>query len=472
VAYLQEFTFALRHQAGSLNRVADALSHRTFLLTTMSTRVAVFDAFIDMYAVDHSFGKIFQEHNGYLFRGLQLCIPNCSLRQQIISELHNEGHFGQDKTLALISSDYYWPKLTSGVAHFVERCNVCQKSKGVLTNASMYTPLLVPEAPWLNVSMDFVLGLPHNQRACDSILVVVDRFSKMTHFVACKKTMDAARIAHFYFREIVRLHGVLRSITSDWDTKFISNFWRSLWGKLGTMLNFSNAYHPQTNGQTEVVNRSLGNLLRCLAGTKPKLWDLALPQAEFAYNRSKSRTTGMSPFEIVYGQNPSGVLDLAPVPHAGRLNPKADELAEHLRGIHEQVKLAIQETNSKYKARADYHRRQVLFDVGDFVWAVLTRDRFPIDEYNKLKERKINDNAYRLRLPSHLKTSYVFNVKHLTPCFTDSDDIAVNSRTSSFQLGVTNAGGFESDDAKLSDCTLMVRNYLEQADQSNIGKKS
>jgi len=288
----------------------------------------------------------------------------------------------------------------------------------------------------------------------------------MAHFVACRKTMDAVRIAHLYFREIVRLHGVPRSITSDRDTKFISSFWRSLWGKLGTKLCFSSAYHPQI----EVVNRSLGKLLRCLAGTKPKQWDLALPQAEFAYNRSKSRTTGMSPFEIVYGQNPSGVLDLALVPRVGRLNPKADELADHLRGIHEQVKLAIQESNDKYKARADRHRRQVLFDVGDFVWAVLTRDRFPVGEYNKLKERKIgpceilqkiNDNAYRLCLPSHLKTSDVFNVKHLSPYFADFDDIAVNLRTSSFQLGVTDSGESKSDDAELSDCTLMALNYLE-----------
>jgi len=282
--------------------------------------------------------------------------------------------------------------------------------------------------------------------------------------------MDAVRIAHLYFREIVHLHGVPRSTTSYQDTKFISSFWRSLWGKLGTKLNFSSAYHPQTDGQTKVVNRSLGNILRCLAGTKPKHWDLAIPQVEFANNRSKRRTTGMRPFEIVYGQNPSGVLDLAPVPRIGRLNPKADELADHLRGIHEQVKLSIQESNDKYKARVDRHRRHVLFDVGDFVWAVLTRDWFPVGEYNKLKERKIgpceilqkiNDNAYRLRLPSHLKTSNVFNVKHLSPCFADSDDIAVNSRTSSFQPRVTDAGGSESDDAELLDCTLMGLNYLE-----------
>ncbi|KAE8696147.1 putative CCCH-type zinc finger family protein [Hibiscus syriacus] len=489
VAYLQEFTFTLRHQAGSLNRVADALSRRTLLLTTMSTKVAGFETFTDMYAADPSFGRIFQEvteghrhdfvlHNGYLFRGLQLCIPDCSLRQQIISELHNEGHFGRDKTLALISSEFYWPKLTSDVAHYVDRCYVCQRSKGVLTNAGLYTPLPVPEAPWFDVSMDFVLGLPRTQRASDSIFVVVDRFSKMAHFVACRKTMDADRIAHLYFKEIVRLHGVPRSITSDRDTKFISHFWKSLWGKLGTQLNFSSAYHPQTDGQTEVVNRSLGNLLRCLAGTKPKQWDLALPQAEFAYNRSKNRTTGLSPFEIVYGQNPSGVLDLAPIPRIGRFSPKADEMAKYLRGIHEQVKQTIHESNTKYKTRVDNHRRQVLFDVGDFVWAVLTRDRFPVGEYNKLKDRKIgpcevvqkiNDNAYRLRLPSHLKTSDVFNVKHLSHCFVDPDDTTLNSRTSSFQPGATDAGGSETDDAELSDCTLMALRYHELADQRKGG---
>ncbi|KAE8683077.1 hypothetical protein F3Y22_tig00111215pilonHSYRG00001 [Hibiscus syriacus] len=241
------------------------------------------------------------------------------------------------------------------------------------------------------------------------------------------KTMDADRIAHLYFKEIVRLHGVPRSITSDRDTKFISHFWKSLWGKLGTQLNFSSAYHPQTDGQTE---------------------------------------------------NPSGVLDLAPIPRIGRFSPKADEMAKYLRGIHEQVKQTIHESNTKYKTRVDNHRRQVLFDVGDFVWAVLTRDRFPVGEYNKLKDRKIgpcevvqkiNDNAYRLRLPSHLKTSDVFNVKHLSHCFVDPDDTTLNSRTSSFQPGATDAGGSETDDAELSDCTLMALRYHELADQRKGG---
>jgi hypothetical protein len=249
--------------------------------------------------------------------------------------------------------------------------------KGRRQNAGFYQPLPILERPWEAISMDFVLGLPRMQRGVDSIFVVVDRFSKMAHFIPCQKTNDAMHIANLFFKEVIRLHGLPKSIVSDRDTKFIENFWRTLWKKLGTNLMFSFSYHPQTDGQTEVVNRSLGDLLRSLVTEHHSSWDHILPQAEFAYNDSVNRSTGKSPFQVVYGMQPRGVSELQDSEQTATSSASAEEFAEEMKELHDRVKQRLIDSNQEYKRRADQHRRQLQFEVGDLVLAHLRKERFP-----------------------------------------------------------------------------------------------
>ena len=152
----------------------------------------------------------------------------------------------------------------------------------------------------------------------------------MAHFIRCKKTSDASNVAALFFKEVYKLHGVPLSIVSDKDAKFLAHFWQTLWRKIGTELSFSTSFHPQTDGQTEVVNRSLGNLLRCLIGENHRNWESILPLAEFAYNSSLNRTINTSPFEVVYGNKPLSVLDLAPLPLSKKENVRTTEMIDFM----------------------------------------------------------------------------------------------------------------------------------------------
>jgi len=130
------------------------------------------------------------------------------------------------------------------VQRICDRCITCRQVKSRVMPHGLYTPWPIPNEPWVDISMDFILGLPRSRKGRDSTFIVMDRFSKMTHFIACHKTDDATNIADIFFREVIRLHDFPSNIVSDQDIKFLSYFWKVLWGKLGTKLLYSTTCHP------------------------------------------------------------------------------------------------------------------------------------------------------------------------------------------------------------------------------------
>jgi hypothetical protein len=167
----------------------------------------------------------------------------------------------------------------------------------------------------------------------------------MAHFIPCHKTSDATHVANMFFKEVVRLHVLPRSIVSDRDTKFVGQFWRTLWKKLGIDLSFSLDYHPQTNGQTQVVNKSLGNLLRSLVTEHHNQCDQILPQVEFAYNDSPNRITRKSPFQILYGMQPKGVSELRDLEQSEIRSTGAEDFAAKIQNLHSQIRGQLQSSN-------------------------------------------------------------------------------------------------------------------------------
>ncbi len=137
------------------------------------------------------------------------------------------GHFGAKKTEDVLALYFFWPKMRRDVERFVARCTTCQKAKSRFNPHGLYIPLPIHSIPWADISMNFVLGLPRTKRGRDSIFVVVDRFSKMAHFIPCHKSDDAIHIADLFFHEIVRLHCMTSIIVSDRDAKFLSHFWHT-----------------------------------------------------------------------------------------------------------------------------------------------------------------------------------------------------------------------------------------------------
>jgi hypothetical protein len=212
------------------------------------------------------------------------------LRETILKEEHDSTfsiHPDSTKMYQDLKQKYWWYGMKKDVAAHVALCDVCQSVKAEHQRPpGLLQPLQVPEWKWEEIGMDFIVGLPHTRGGYDSIWVIVDRLTKVAHFIPVKTTYRGAKLEALYISKIVCLHGVPKTIVSDRGTQFTSRFWQKLHESMDTKLNFSSAYHPQTDGQTERTNQILEDILRACALKHGGSWDKSLPYAEFAYNNS------------------------------------------------------------------------------------------------------------------------------------------------------------------------------------------
>ena len=365
----------------------------------------------------------------------KVVVPNSpSLRRRLVEEYHvpaYRGHPGRDKTLELLARYYWWSTMSRDVDEFVAQCDSCQRNKASTRRiAGKIQPLPVPRRRFGCWSMDLIVKLPRTERGYDSILVFVDRLTKLVHLVPCRESMDAKECAQLFVDTVVRMHGWPDDVLSDRGGHFHNQFWQHVCELWGVGKRMSSAYHPQTDGQTERVNRVVEEALRHYIKPDQTDWDRWLGPVEFGMNNSWHSSIKHTPFYLCYGEHPLMPGEVrAARKRAWKSVPAAERFATQVRQAVKEAQKSMEWGRQRVIEREANKRREVMYTPGDEVLLNTLNLRGREPGANKLKPRyvgpfrvveMVGPVAVRLDLPREwARVHSVFHVSLVKPYKTD-----------------------------------------------------
>ncbi|GBG71138.1 hypothetical protein CBR_g8440 [Chara braunii] len=453
-AEIDQYDFELKPVKGKYNVVADALSRRSdyfgAVVHYLDIGKDLHEKVKQAYAQDPIYSDLlkrvreapetepdYRTTDGLLFEKTnvfdRLCVPSSEeISSLILEECHDtEGHFGWQKTLANLMRAYTWLGMKNDCIEYVRSCKVCQRNKST-TRAplGLLRPLPIPDQPGDLVSIDFMDTQVKSRHGKSQVMVVVDRFSKYAVFVPLPAEARTDVVIQKFFDFWVSENGIPLSIVSDRDSRFTSQNWQELMRVYGSKLLMSSGHHPETNGQTEQMNKILQQVLRMYIRPDQVNWDEMLPKVASAYNNSVHLSTCRTPNELHKSFRPRRPFEGLNWDQIHRLPPGTREFA-----IHHEKELAtvvdnLRKAQHKMIEQANKHRRPSQFQVGDLVW-VKAKEFAPEENISQkllpayrgpwpvLEVKGGEDGpSYTVEIPVHLHTYPVFHASKLLPCVT------------------------------------------------------
>ncbi|GJX85412.1 putative reverse transcriptase domain-containing protein [Tanacetum coccineum] len=432
IELFSDYDCEIRYHPGKANVVADALSRKErvkpkrvramnmILQSSIKDRIltAQKEAADEFAVLQKGLDEMIEQRSdGTLYYLDRIWVPlKGDVRTLITDEAYKSKysiHPGADKMYYDLRDRYWWPGMKKDIAEYVR------------------------------IAIDFVTKLPRTSSGHDTIWVIVDRLTKSAHFLPMREDYKMQRLSRLYLNEIVARHGVPISIISDRDSRFTSRFWQSMQEALGTRLDMSTAYHPQTDGQSERTIQTLEDMLRACVLDFEGSWDVHLLLVEFSYNNSYHSSVRCAPFEALYGRKCRSPIMWAEVGEGQLIGPElVQETTEKISQIKDRLKAA----RDRQKSYADKRRKPLEFSVGDYVllkvspWKGVVR----FGKKGKLAPRfvgpfeiieKVGHVAYRLDLPEELNGVHdTFHVSNLKKCLANPtlkvplDEIRVDAK--------------------------------------------